>query len=384
MKKFGILLLVMALSGCGDDGESVGTTAIHVRPGQSIQAAIDAAPANATIMVEPGVYHEAATVPSAVVITKPGIQLIGLSTADKPVVLENSGGQMNGIWVSPADSVNTEEGEHPPCGENGKLLKGFVVQGFTVRGFDQYGVYLACVDGFTISHNVADADKLYGLFPVRSHNGTLSFNEAQGTTLDSALYVGQSDHITITNNRAHDNVQGLEIENCSDITATNNELFNNTAALIADIMPNLQKKDQTNVLIADNNVHDNNRPNTEDPEGPTGMTPQGTGIVILGGSAMTVRNNTIANNGFQGVLVSSFCSGMPSACNNLDVDPDPQNVHVVNNQLINNGNGESDPILSAFAADIFWDRTGHGNCWSGNTASASVVILGGGSLPVCA
>jgi len=117
-------------------------------------------------------------------------------------------------------------------------------------------------DGFTLSQNFADANQLYSLFPVRSHNGTMTNNEAQNTTKDSSLYVGQSDHVTIMGNMAHDNLLGLEIENSSDVTAKNNQLFNNTAGLIADVNAGLQKKDQVNVLIADNSIHDNNRPNS--------------------------------------------------------------------------------------------------------------------------
>jgi parallel beta-helix repeat protein len=379
-----LLVVLLALYGCGDSDNDDAST-IRVHPGESIQAAVDRAPANATIMVEPGVYHESAEQPSAVIITKNGLRLIGMSSPDAPVVLENAGGQKNGIWVSPADSVNTEnteEGEHPPCGENGALVHGFLLEGFTVRGFAQYGVYLACVDGFTLTRNLAQDDQVYGLFPVRSHHGTLSLNEAEGTSLDAALYVGQSDHVAITDNRAHDNLLGLEIENSSDITATKNELFDNTAGLIADIMPNLQKTDQTNVVIAENNVHDNNRPNTIE-MGSTSETPPGTGLVVLGGSMVTVRDNTVANNDFQGIIVSSYCTGLPTACTDLDIDPDPQNVHVVDNQLANNGTNETDPLLSHFAADLFWDHKGQGNCWSGNTPSAKVIVLGGTVLPTC-
>ena len=382
MRKCAVLLGVALVYGCGGNGGGGATTVVHA--GQSIQEAIDAAAPNTTIMVEPGVYHESADQPNALLITKDGIQLIGLSAPGEPVVLENAGGQQNGIWVSPWDSVIVTDGEAPPCGLIGELVQGFQLKGFTVRGFNQYGVYLACVTGFTLTHNLADTNQLYGLFPVRSHDGTISDNEAQGTTLDSALYVGQSDHVLITRNRAHDNVQGLEIENSSDITATQNELYDNTAGLIADIMPGLQKTDQTNVPIANNNVHDNNRVNMEAPGGPTADTPQGTGIVILGGSMVTVRNNTIANNGFQGVLMSSFCTGEPSECtDSLDIDPDPQNNHVVDNRLINNGTAPTDPLLGHFAADLFWDKKGSGNCWSGNTPTATFYVLGGTELPPC-
>ena len=384
MKARVLLVILLALYGCGDSDDD-GTSTVRVHPGNSIQAAIDAAPPNTTIMVEPGVYHESPGEPSAVVVTKNGLRLIGLSTPDAPVVLENAGEQRNGLWVSPADSVtngDTEEGEHPPCGTTDELLHGFRLEGFTVRGFAQYGVYLACVDDFALTRNLAQDDQVYGLFPVRSHHGTMSDNEAAGTSLDAALYVGQSDHVVIADNRSHDNLLGLEIENSSDITATGNELFANTAGLIADIMPQLQKTDQTNVVIAENNVHDNNRPNMIE-EGSTSETPSGTGLVVLGGSMVTVRNNTLANNGFQGIIVSSYCTGLPMACTGLDIDPNPQDVHVVDNQLVNNGTAETDPVLAHFAADLFWDHVGQGNCWSGNTPSARIAVLGGTSLPSC-
>jgi len=382
------LLAIVALCGCGDDDANGSGATVTVHPGQSIQAAIEAAPPNAKIFIEPGIYRDSTTRSTAVTISKDGIQLIAHSTADHPVILESAAGQQNGIWVSPADSVDNAEGEDPPCGENGHLVHDFVLTGVTVRGFGQYGVYLACVDGFTLSKNVSDGNQLYGLFPVRSHHGTMSDNEAQGTPLDSALYVGQSDHVTITGNRAHDNVQGLEIENSSDITATGNELFNNTAGLIADIMPGLQKTDQTNVLIAGNHVHDNNRPNTVGEGQGTSDTPQGTGVVILGGAAVTAQDNTVVNNGFAGIIVSGFCSGPSSdaqSCSNLDIDPDPEGNRIVNNTLTNNGKSPpADPLLSQLAADLIWDKSGMGNCWSGNTSTATVKILGGGrTLPAC-
>ena len=215
------------------------------------------------------------------------------------------------------------------------------------------------MDDFTLTRNLAQDDQVVRTVLVRSHHGTLSDNEAAGTSLDAALYVGQSDHVVIANNRSHDNLLGLEIENSSDITATGNELFANTAGLIADINAQLQKTDQANILIAENDVHDNNRPNAIG-EGSISETPSGTGLVILGGSMVTVRNNTLANNGFVGIIVSSYCTGLPMACTDLDIDPDPQHVHIVDNRLVNNGTAETDPLLALFAADLFWDQVGQG------------------------
>jgi parallel beta-helix repeat protein len=388
MRNWCAVLAIVLLSSCGDSDTGSAPPTMTVHSGQSIQAAINAAPANATIFVEPGVYHESPSAPNAIVISKDGIQVIGQSAPGRPVVLENAGGQMNGVVVAPTDSVNvdpTEEhpGEHPPCGTNGNMLHSFSLKGFTVRGFDQFGVYLACVDGFTLSQNSTDSDRLYGLFPVRSHNGTMSNNEATNTTLDAALYVGQSDHITITGNSTHENLLGLEIENSSDITAKNNEVFDNTLGIIADVMPGLQKKDQANVLISDNNIHDNNHPNMAD-QADTEQTPPGTGLVILGGTMVTVQNNKVSNNGFAGIIVASFCTGTGACGGTIDIDPNPGHNRIANNDLNNNGkNPPADPLEAALAADLVWDNTGTDNCWVGNTATATAKTLSGRKLPVC-
>jgi len=391
MRTCAALILAAVAIGCGES-ETNGPPTVTVRPGQSIQAAVDAAAPSTVILVEPGVYHESPAASRAVTITTEGIQIVGLSTPGKPVVLENVAGQKAGIWVSPADSVatydNTEQAEHPPCGENGNLLHGFQLQGITVRGFDQFGVYLACVDGFTLTQNLADGNQVYGLFPVRSHNGTMSRNETQGTPLDAALYVGQSDHVTITGNSTHDNVLGLEVENSSDIIVTDNQVFDNTAGIVADVMPGLQKKEQTNVELSGNDVHDNNRPNSAQEGQSASLTPPGTGMVILGGSMVTAEHNTVSNNGFAGIIVAGFCSGTSvegGQCMNLDIDPNPENNRIVNNQLNANGKSPpSNPLLRQLAADLIWDESGSGNCWSGNTDSATVKIIGTTpKLPMC-
>ena len=224
-----------------------------------------------------------------------------------------------------------------------------------------------------------------GFFRCAPHNGVMSDNEAQNTPLDASIYVGQSDHVTVTNNIAHDNVLGIEVENSSDITVTGNQMFDNTLGLVADINAGLQKKDQTNVLIANNEVHDNNRANTAPEEQGTSSTPPGTGIVILGGSMVTVQGNQIANNGFNGVIMAGYCSDPSVSCAGIDVNPNPEHNRVLNNTLTGNGlNPPNDPALKPLAADLLWDGTGSDNCWSGNTPSAVEKIVGGGlQLPMC-
>ena len=100
---------------------------------------------------------------------------------------------------------------------------------------------------------------------------------------------------------------------------------------------------------------------------------------------VTVQNNQVDNNGFAGIIVASYCTGASPPCMNLDINPDPENAHILNNELSGNGTmPPSDPLEAQLAADLVWDNTGTGNCWSGNTATATTKILGGRPpLPAC-
>ena len=88
---------------------------VVVHEGDSLQAAIDAASPGTTIVVEPGIYHgDGAT--RAITITKDDIHLVGAARPNQPVVLQQTGTQTHGIWVSPADSTDPADPELPPCG----------------------------------------------------------------------------------------------------------------------------------------------------------------------------------------------------------------------------------------------------------------------------
>lgn len=110
---------------------------ITVHAGDSIRAALSIARPGDRVQVLPGVYHEG--VPdeaNAITISTSGIALVGLSSPTRPVVLENAGQPLFGIWVSPSDSTGPEaasDPEHPTCGLSGARIDGFSLSGFTVR-----------------------------------------------------------------------------------------------------------------------------------------------------------------------------------------------------------------------------------------------------------
>jgi len=361
---------------------------VLVEPGQSIQAAVDSAPAGSTILVDPGTYHEG-DASHAVTITKDGLTIIGRSRPDAPVILEQAGSQQDGFWVSPTDTVDLvppADDEHPPCGVSGARVSGFEVRGFTVQGFPEFGVYLACVNGFTIANNTIRQTDVYSIFPVRSANGRILRNIASGTTDDACVYTGQDSDILVEGNFATQCLLGFQIENSTGVRMVNNEATDNTAGMFVDVIANDQVKIGTDNLVANNNLHDNNRANPAPPGSQNAMTPPGIGLVINGADHTLITGNSITGNEFAGIALSNACIGGNIDCSQpLDIDPTPDFNQIVHNRIAGNGTNAA-PQFGTTGADIIYlpdsgTRISTGNCFADN--GNGLTVTASGSLPVC-
>lgn len=382
-----VLALVSLLTVCRAAPARAETLTVHA--GESIQAAVDAASPGSTILVEPGVYHEQS--PSrAITVTKEGISLIGRSTSDAAVVLERSEGQDNGIWVSPADTVDLvppADDEHPPCGLSGQRVRNFTIRGFTVTGFPEFGIYLACVDRFAITDNIVRDTDVYSIFPVHSSQGQILRNTASGTTGDACIYTGQDLDILVAFNRASDCLLGFQIENSRAVRLIGNVATGNTAGLFVDVIPNDQVKEGSDNLVSGNVLSGNNRPNQAPPDSDNAMIPPGLGIAINGSDSTLVTGNIITDNDFAGVAISNVCIGGNVDCAlPLDIDPTPDFNRIVHNRLARNGANPSGPFGS-LAADIVYlpDSGSHrsrGNCFLDN--GSDLTVMPPGPLPTCA
>jgi len=361
-----------------------------VQPGDSIRAALAQAQPGDRITVLPGVYREgAADAPTALTVTQDDIALVGLSSPGHPVVLQNAGGQSYGLWVSPADSAEpTADAVGLPCGSSGATLRGFWLSGFTLQGFHQDGAHLACVDGFVLTGNVSDGNKVYGLFPVLSRHGVLAANEVMHTGRDAAMYVGQSDDVLISGNRVHDNLLGIEVENSRRCTVLGNDVYANTVGLLVHVLPHLLRTTQEHTTVALNQIHDNNRANTADREDSLAAFPPGLGILLVGADTTAVSGNHVTRNGSVGLAVVNPCLALMmqgQSCTEFNadpnVDPKPDGNQIVGNVFQGNGTAPptGSPMDALRAADLLWDGTGEGNCWQFNVFTTSVPP----ALPAC-
>jgi parallel beta-helix repeat protein len=380
-----LAISVISLFALAANHRSAWAKTVIVNPGGSIQSAVDGASSGDTIVVRPGTYQEGAPGDlNAVTVTKPGLELVALSSPGNPVVLEGRDGQSFGFWVTPPDSAGAgpeSDPERPPCAASGAQLGGFVLRGFTLRNFARHGAHLACVNDFVLAANDASGNGSYGLFPVHSKGGLLINNVAHDSPNDAAIYVGQSEQIVVEGNAAHDSLIGIEVENSRDCVVSNNDVYANTTGILVDIMPGLPVKTLASTLVASNRVHDNNRPNTT--TGDNAALVPGIGILTIGGDLTRLAGNTVTGNQLSGIATISFCTASllsGASCTGIDVDPNPNGNQINNNTVTGNGSVPfPNPIVDALRADLSWDGSGTGNCWSGDRFGSSVPA----PLPAC-
>jgi parallel beta-helix repeat protein len=351
-------LLVALVCGVLGTAPVASATVFHVHPGESIQAAIDAASPGDTIKVARGVFHENLT------ITTNGITLRGRGPNQQGTVL------MPAATPTPSPCASEEGGEvlvdgiciagafDPETGELGDPVVGTTVEGILVDGFSGFGVILLNAEHSTVADVQARNNEGYGISGFVLSGIKLLHNWAHDN-VEPGFYVGDSPHANarIIGNRADHNQIGIFLRDSSHGVVRQNKIHDNCAGII--VLETGAPDPAGHYRLKNNVVRRNTQACEGDPEeGEPGLS--GIGIALAGADGVLVKHNQVRGNKPTGdSLVSGGIVVFSTADPSIGGD-DPNDNRIVGNSLHNN-----DPF------DILWDGTGVGNLFQRNSCNTS-------------
>ena len=267
----------------------------------TIQAAVAAAPAGATILVCPGIYHGSVNIEGS---SKNGIQLIAKGKGDHDEIDDEDDAREEGRVVLAGN--HTQENGFSLRDVSGVRIQGFTVRDFglgvfTVDGFRQgNNILLLRAHGNTISRNVLTGSDMMGIFLVNSGSNLVEHNVARDNdakpdgfgcgimlvATNSAGKAVSADNVFRHNVSRGNPLAGIMIQNGGTGTVVSQNVLSRGGRF------GLRFWDTENALI-ERNVMSNNRGLFTNPAAP--QFARGLDLRRSGGS--TVRRNIAFGNG---------------------------------------------------------------------------------------
>jgi Right handed beta helix region len=317
---------------------------VIVYPGQSIQAAVDAAKPGTTIFVI-GTHQE------NVAITTDGLTLIGVHAVLEPAATPTQNacfdptnpGDVNGFCVLGDVDFNT--------GTVNREVKNVTIKGFTVRGFSDSGIVAFGAHNATFAGNVAEDNDEYGITAFASTGTRMLFNRASGAG-EAGFYIGDSPNAgaKLFGNESFDSLFGVLIRNAEHGSVFHNSFHDNCVGVV--VLADAPGPAGFFRMKGNRVVHNNKAcPASEDNPDPV----SGIGIALVGAHDVKIKGNLIAGNVPSGD--TAFTGGVVVVSGESTA---PSNNVVKKNVFLKNTN------------DIFWDGTGTGNVFKKNFCKTSV------------
>jgi hypothetical protein len=337
---------------------SAAATGHVVHPGESIQAAIDAASPGDTIRVAPGTYHE------SIIIATDGVTVVGSgpdqthirppAEANNPCAAEGFGvcifGQFDEDFnlIRPVDDVR---------------VSNLSVSGFT--SVDQtgetvgVGVFVLGGHDTTVDHVVAADNGVFGFTSILSSGDRFLHDTAYNNGFAGFQIAGEHGATAVTAGRgyrlqdvvAYDNRFGIVIHAASGGVVVGADLHDNClGAMFAG-------PDTSHWEMKHTELHTNNRVCGALPGGDPAIS--GAGVAILGADHITIRHNTVTAN--RPAAESAFAGGII-----VGSTPTPGGDRPSNNITVTKNEVEGNT-----PADIVWDGTGTGIRFTRNDCDTS-------------
>ncbi|MER6913300.1 right-handed parallel beta-helix repeat-containing protein [Streptomyces sp. NPDC000594] len=256
-----------------------------VRPGASIQAAVDAARPGDTVVIAPGTFRESVLITKELTLRGAGPRTVLTPAQTRSRTGHSCATAGHGICV-----IGTEGAE--PAGVS--------VRSLTVRGFRGHGLWASRTDRLLVREVTAEENGVWGIAQQRStraalRNNTVRENGDAGIFVANAVDAegGATDTggTVIADNRATGNRIGITVRRVRNLSVRSNVITGNCAGMF--IVGDESRPAAGAMTVRSNTIERNNTFCRA-----TDRLPalQGSGIVLTGSEATVIRDNRIRDN----------------------------------------------------------------------------------------
>ena len=256
-----------------------------VRPGESIQGAVDAASPGDTVVVKEGTYQESVTVHTN------GLTL----RAQGRVTLRPSQYGSSDCYIPGHDVGICVVPAPPTAGSYSRRVRDVTITGFRVVGFAGDGVFGFHTENLTVSHVAAIGNTAYGIASFDGVGTKFTRNAASGSQ-DAGIYIGDSldANAMVSHNRAWDNALGILVRHSQKVVVSDNEAWSNCIGVF--LLADGQAGGSGQTVVLNNTVLDNSDVCPQ--FAAAGFLPLlgGGGIVLAGSQHNAIWQNVVEGN----------------------------------------------------------------------------------------